>query len=485
MLVEPSAMRTLLGLIHEEDSACRLAREGGHAFVSASLRPFLIAALAEFDDRARKRPLIVVVGDDRAARDLASDLRAWLAPRRVRYYPSRGVAYESHLAPPPHLVGLRVAALDALLGAGRAAAQEPQEPPVVVVSAVALSEKVPDPTLRPRSFTLRVGELLDLDDCAAELVRAGYERTDQVEERGQFALRGGLLDVFPATEERAVGGDICDVEVESLRWFSTFTQRSLGDVEEVEIAPAAELAAEHRELAEIAAATGAFGPGDGSDGSERPDIADLLPVERFGALLDLVGPETELIVAAEEELAPGLRDHWTDVSAAFGDEDAHHLYVSPDSIRQTLQERARIWLSAISSGQEIELRAQSADTAARSLAEAEPELEKLVRSGYRTVVAFPRRGEGERAAYNLGRLKATWLGEDVDVGHQVREPSLRFAAASLREGFIAPGMKLAVFPEHRLLRRRRIERPGPGAGPDGRSQGAQRRGALRSFTELR
>src|SRR6202035_733190 len=105
-------MRTLLDLIDEEDSACKLVRDGGHAFVSASLRPYLIAALAEFDERARKRSLMVVVGDDRAARDLASDLRAWLAPRRVRYYPSRGVAYESHLAPPPHLVGLRVAALD-------------------------------------------------------------------------------------------------------------------------------------------------------------------------------------------------------------------------------------------------------------------------------------------------------------------------------------------------------------------------------------
>ena len=77
-----------------------------------------------------------------------------------------------------------------------------------------------------------------------------------------------------------------------------------------------------------------------------------------------------------------------------------------------------MWLSALSSGQEIELRAQSADTAARSLGEAEPELEKLVRSGYRTVVAFPRRGEGERAAYNLGRLKATWLGEGEGAGGQ-------------------------------------------------------------------
>jgi transcription-repair coupling factor (superfamily II helicase) len=498
MATGTGALRALLGLAQEDESTLRLAREGGHAFVSSSLRAYVIAALAEIDADAQARPTLVVVGDDRAARDLAADLGAWLAPRRVRYYPSRGVAYESHLAPPAHLVGLRVAALDALLGAsGEDGGAEPGEQPVVVVSAVALSEKVPDPQLRPHSFTLRVGELLDLDECAAELVSAGYERVDQVDERGQFALRGGLLDVFPATEERAVRVDMFDVEIESLRWFSTFTQRSLGETDEVEIAPAAELALEHRELAELAAEqlptrqfAGAAAAGDGED-SERPDIAELLPVERFGALLDLVGSETELVVAAEEDIEPVLVDHWADVCAAFGDEDAHHLYVSPDSIRATLAERTRIWLSALSSGQDIELRAQSADTAARSLGEAEPELEKLVRSGYRTVVAFPRRGEGERAAYNLGRLKATWLSDDGDaaasaalVAGQPLEPSLRFAAASLREGFVAPQLKLAVFPEHRLLRRRRAERGGadrPGRG----GVGGARRGALRSFTELR
>jgi transcription-repair coupling factor (superfamily II helicase) len=499
------ALRSLLGLLEEDESAKRLAREGGHAFVSGSLRPYAIAALADIDVTARARPTLVVVGDDRAARDLAADMRAWLAPRPVRYYPSRGVAYESHLAPPPHLVGLRVAALDALLAAQGSAGSKRTETgdgmqaraeidqPVVVVSAVALSEKVPDPALRPHSFTLRVGELLDLEECAAELVGAGYERVDQVEERGQFALRGGLLDVFPATEERAVRVDMFDVEIESLRWFSTFTQRSLGDVREVEIAPAAELAAEHRELAEIAAATGAFAAGGEDGGSgKRPDIAELLPVERFGALLDLIGEETELVVAAEEELAPVLSDHWSDVCAAFADADAHHLYVSPERIQAALGARARIWISALASGQEIELRAQAASTAARSLGEAEPELEKLVRSGYRTVVTFPRRGEGERAAYNLGRLKAAWLGEGAGVagapttsfGHGA-QPSLRFATASLRDGFVSPQLKLAVYPEHRLLRRRASERAGGAAGGGHGGPGGVRRGALRSFTELR
>jgi transcription-repair coupling factor (superfamily II helicase) len=485
-------LRPLLAHIEEDPAAKALARDGGNAFVSSSLRPYTIAALAELGD-ARERAQLIVVGDDRAARDLAADLRAWLAPRRVRYYPSRGVTYESHLTPPPHLVGLRLAALDALLGAEREDAAE-HGAPVVVVSAVALSEKVPDPALRPRSFTLRVGELLDLDECAIELVGAGYERVDQVEERGQFAMRGGLLDVFPATEERAVRVDMFDIEIESLRWFSTFTQRSLGDVQEVEIAPAAELAEEHRALAIVAgaelaaggqrfAASADEGAGGGEDAG-RPDIAELLPVERFGPFLDLVEQRAEVLVAAQEELAPALADHWSDVCAAFGDEDAHHLYVSPEAVEAAVRERARIWLSSISGDQPIELRAQSADTAARTLAEAEPELEKLVRSGYRTVVAFPRRGEGERAAYNLGRLKASWLGEGVDAGLSPSEPSLRFVSASLRDGFVAPSLKLAVFPEHRLLRRRRAERGGADrSGTGGRS--GPRRGALRSFAELR
>src|ERR1700709_2888427 len=76
------------------------------AFVSSSLRPYLLAALL---DSSPKRPALVVSGDDRSARDLAADLKTFLGPRAVRLYPARGVRYESHLAPPPHLVGLRVA----------------------------------------------------------------------------------------------------------------------------------------------------------------------------------------------------------------------------------------------------------------------------------------------------------------------------------------------------------------------------------------
>ena len=443
------ALRTFLNHLEHDPAAVKLADEGGSAFVSQSLRPFVIAALA---DRDTRRPTVVVAGDDRSARDLAQDLRAWLRPRAVRYYPSRGVAYQSHLTPPPHLVGLRVAALDALTDTPPGSEQ-----PVVIVSAVALSEKVPDPELRPHGFTLRKGDLLDLDEAANDLVAAGYQRVDQVEERGQFAIRGGLLDIYPATEERAVRVDLFDVEIDSLRWFSTFTQRSLGEADAVEIAPAAELAAEHRELAEIAA---------GDKEEDRPDIAELLPVDRFCELLDLIPSEAQIVIAAEEDTEPSLRDHWQDVTAAFHDADAHQLYVAPDRILSTLNERAVVRLSSISADQPTSLRAQAADFAARSLKEAEAELEKLTRSGYTTVVTWPQRGAAERAAYNLARLKA-----DLNGG----ATGLIFTEANLRDGFVAPGLKLAAFPEHRLIHRRKASTRPTRKG----------RGLLRSFTDLR
>src|SRR4051794_16970716 len=281
----------LLERANETPDLERLAREAAaapqHAFVSASLRPFVVAALLDSEEFTG-RPALVVAGDDRAARDLAADLRAFLGAE-VRFYPARGVRYESHLAPPPHLVGLRIAALDALRDASAGGR------PVIVASAVALMERVPDPDLRPHGFTLEVGEELDLGEALERLVECGYEREEQVFDRGQFALRGGILDVYPATEERAVRVELFGDEVESLRWFSTFTQRSLAEAERVEIAPAAELGAEYRELAELAAS---------EEQGERPDVADILPVDQFRSFLELVPDDSAVVVAAADEVRP-------------------------------------------------------------------------------------------------------------------------------------------------------------------------------------
>jgi transcription-repair coupling factor (superfamily II helicase) len=428
---------------------------------SLTLRPLLIASLLSDDRGLAGRPALLVTPDDRSARDMAADLRAYLAPRRVRYYPTRGTGYASQVSPPPHLVGLRIDALDALRA---------EEEPVVVASAVALAEAVPDTSLRPAGFSVTRGEEIDLGALGDDLVAAGYERVEQVTDRGQFAVRGGILDVFPATEERAVRIELFGDEVDSLRWFSTFTQRSLGEAERVELAPAAELDAEHRGLAARAALEGAEArpAAPGGEAEDAPGIVSVLPLEHFRAPLDLVPEAAAVILSPADEIEPALRDHWEDATTAMHAEDARHLYVD---VAGPLA--ARAVLSITSGGEEDSdaFRASRAESPARSMREAEGELEKLLASGYRTVVAFDGLGEAERARYNFDRLDVTIL----DGRPLSPDPGLAFAEARLRDGFISPELRLAVYPFRRLVhRRRRAEERRPGAG----------RGRL-AFTELR
>src|SRR5262245_42149978 len=394
------------------------------AYASAALRPYLLAALIEAGER--DGPVLVVAADDRSARDLARDLNAFLAPRRVSLYPSRGTTYESHIDPPPHLAGLRVAAMNAL--------SEPSS--VVVASAIALAEKVPDPALRPETLALHRGESVDVEDVTLLLADSGYERMDQVEERGQFAVRGGILDVYPATEEQAIRVDLFGDEIDSMRRFSVFTQRSLGVAERVELAPAAELSAEHRDRFMRGRAA--------SEGEARP--VD----EAFFAALDLIPDQALVVVAAAEEIPGALHDFWEDVTAVAEESEVRPFYAAVD---EPLQRRAGLSLGA-DAGQEHSFRAQRAEFPSRTLAEAEAELEKLNRSGYWTVVAFESRGEAERARYNLSRLDVPFLAERVP-----DEPGVSFAEARLREGFISPEMRLALIPQRRLIHRRRAAAP--------------------------
>jgi transcription-repair coupling factor (superfamily II helicase) len=460
------SLRPLLEIAAEDERFHVLAeavRGGGAAEVhmSTAIRPYLLAALVSSDDAVGERPALIVAPDDIAARDLARDLRAYLAPRRVRYYPSRGTGYASHLAPPPHLVGLRIAALDALNEPGA----------LVVASAVALAEAVPDASLRPAGLTLKKGDEVDLDEVGDRLVEAGYERTDQVEERGQYAIRGGNLDVFGATEERAARLELFGDEIEQIRWFSTFTQRSLGDADAIELAPAAELGAEYRELAELAIseyqpAADAKRSTSADQDSDMPDLAELLPLDSFRAPLELIPPETAVLIAAAGEMEAALRDQSEDATASMHSSDARRLYVD---VSGALEERASVRISDSDAGQALSFRAQAPSSAARSIAEAEKQLERELGSGYRVVVAFEHRGEAERARYSLQRLEAAFL----DGTPPPDERALLFAEATLSDGFVSPDLKLAVIPFRRRVHRRRAAAPAPA------------RGRLAAFTDLR
>ncbi len=415
------------------------------ARVSAALRPALLASMLEDDQGLESRPVLIVTADDRSAREMSSQLRAYLGDRKVRSYPSRGTGYASQVSPPPHLIGLRIDALDSF-------SRQEATPPVVVASAIALAEAVPGPELRPAGFSIGVGEQHDPLTVAEDLAAAGYERVDQVTERGHFAVRGGILDVFAATEDRAARVEFFGDEIESMRWFSTFTQRSLGDAAELELAPAAELDVEHRELAELAVA-------EALEEGVAPDLAEVLPVSDFHAPLDLIPDVAAVILAAEDEIEPALKDHWEDATTAMHAADARHLY---EDVAEPLLARAAMVISRpvdgdAPAGEDGDpdvaepLRATFAETPARNVVEAEAELVKLVASGYRTVVAFDSRGEAERTRYGFERIDARIL----DAGRLPADPGVTLVEARISEGFVSPGSKIAVIPFRRLVHRRR------------------------------
>ena len=211
--------------------ARRAASGATRARASEPLLAALVAALWTTRAGLEPRGLAVLVGDDDAARTLAEAAAVYLPGEPVAFMPSRGAAHGSGLDPAPHLAGERARALHTLAAGG-----------LVAVSADALVERLPPPAARAAPVELRIGEERPFDALTLELADAGYERAQTVEERGQFSVRGGLVDVFPSTGREPVRAEFFGDSLERLSAFSVFTQRSLRDLDHVLIHPAAESA---------------------------------------------------------------------------------------------------------------------------------------------------------------------------------------------------------------------------------------------------
>src|SRR2546427_7773192 len=192
------------------------------ARVSEPALPLLLAALHEELDR----PLVLMAPEDQDARDAAEGAAWFLGEDRVALLPSRGVHWGSGLEPAPHLVGERARALDVLASGG-----------LVAASASALAEPMPPPAARPEPIRIAPGEESSLEHLAESLALAGYERVDRADERGQFAVRGGLVDVFPTTGREPLRVEFWGDEIEQIRAFSPFTQRALHEREAAVVCP--------------------------------------------------------------------------------------------------------------------------------------------------------------------------------------------------------------------------------------------------------
>lgn len=291
-------MHELLEALRASAPFQALLARPGPARVDPAGRAYLLAGLAE----ALEGPVVAVAAGPRESAPLARDVGAFLGHERVADLPAWEALPVEGISPSPETSARRHAAVSAV----RAAAG----PFVLVVSAVAAAQRLIPQVGSVPPLTVESGTELSPDDLADRLAGLGYARADLVMHRGEFAVRGGLVDVFPGTAPRPVRVEFWGDEVESLREFSPSTQTSTASLARLDAQPVRELlpTPEIRERAEAGIprhkdrfreALDRLSDGLLFEGMEQvaPLLFDELPV-----LGELVPPDA-WVVATEPRLA--------------------------------------------------------------------------------------------------------------------------------------------------------------------------------------
>lgn len=178
-----------------------------------------------------KKNSIIVTFHEQKAKELYEDYRFFDAD--VVYYPAKDVLFYQSDIRGNVLTAERIRALKAI--------HEKERVTVITTFDALMNTQAPPEKIWNSVLTFEPGDELCLDDVMAQLVRMGYEKEYQVETMGQFALRGGILDVFPLTEENPVRIEMWGDEIDTIRSFDTESQKSIEAVDEIAIYPACEL----------------------------------------------------------------------------------------------------------------------------------------------------------------------------------------------------------------------------------------------------
>ncbi len=457
----------LTGALAEDPSIVSvMGRRSAVLAVPEAARPLTLAAIAAESER---RPVVVAMPTSTEAERLRSDLITYLGEDDVAIFPAWETLPFERISPNVETMGRRLEVLWRL--------RSPETTPKVVVSSArALVQRLGPNTDEVEPIIIGVGDQIDVGDLARDLVDAGYRREPQVEHRGQFAVRGSIVDVFPSTDASPVRIDLWGDEVDRLTEFSVNDQRSTVSRSEVVIHAAREVVASEA-IAERAHQLVASEPwgreqwerlsdGEFFDGmeswlpwlSEKDQVlADHLDEE---SLIVLVEPRRLRdragdILAEEADLASTLARTW---GAASEDEDSAdvfpRLHVPFD--RMLLGTSAPVWTMTLApEGPDVATMAATGWESA--LGDPPPlvtQLERLIADGFRVVIG----ADGAGTAPRLAVLLAETAGVHLPVLEELTGDENGIVVAPLERGAVFTASKLAVMSESDLTGRRRTHR---------------------------
>ena len=454
-----------------------------------SLRPFLAQALAT------QATVLAVTATARESEDLVADLGEMLGEENVAYYPAWETLPHERLSPRSDTVGRRLAVLRRLVNPGGEAA------PVRVIVAPVRSVLQPQvkglADLTP--VELHKGDDIELDQVVGELAGAAYSRVDLVERRGEFAVRGGIVDVFPPTEDHPLRIEFWGDTIEEIRQFAVADQRSLDSVDHLWAPPCRELllthevrsrasllAAEHPQLRDLFTKL--------SEGHTVEGMESLAPVlvDDMELLIDLLPDRSAILVCDPERVRARAHDlvatseeflqaSWA--AAATGGEAPIDLgsaaYQTIDDVRLAALGLGHSWFQLSPFGLDNDENSRAVDMEPApayrgDTAKALTDIATWVKEDRRVMFVAPGPGQAQRTV--------EWLAEhdiaaslDVDLltgfaadtvavsplDDNVSKPSRRVVQVGVGElghGFVSPPLDLVVITYDDLVGQRPAER---------------------------
>ena len=417
-----------------------------------ALRPFLVAGLARSG-----RSVLVVTATTREAEQLVAEVGDLLDPSGVAYYPSWETLPHERLSPRSDTVGRRLAVLRRLRHPGSAAGSGPVQVVVAPVRSVLQPQVKGLGDLTP--VELVVGDTAEIDDIVAGLAGAAYSRVDLVEKRGEFAVRGGIVDVFPPTEEHPLRVELFGDEIDEIRSFAVADQRTIATVDRLWAPPcrellltdevrarAAELGREHPQLLEM---TDKLAQGIAVEGMEA-----LIPVlvDELELLVDLMPADTQVLVLDPERARARAHDlvatseeflaaSWA--TAASGGQAPIDLqaasYQSLGDVREHARALGQSWwtFSPFGLDEGASSQAQPAPSYRGDVAKAFDDIARWRAQGMRVVVVHVGHGPAQRMVEALGEQDVpARLVERIEPGQELDPAVVTVTCGALGHGLV-------------------------------------------------
>jgi transcription-repair coupling factor (superfamily II helicase) len=447
-------------LRHEPALVEVLGRTAATLSVPEPARALTLAGIAEASSR---HPFLVVTPTGADAERLAGDLAAFLGPDEVDTFPAWETLPFERVSPSVETMGRRLRTMWHLSDPDRA-------PRIVVAPVRAVIQRLGPHVDEVDPIIIGPGDQVDPTELVERLVRLGYRREYQVENRGEVAVRGSIVDVFPSTADVPVRIDLWGDEVDRLTEFAVADQRATVERAEVEIFGCRELlpTEDVRERAGSLLRSEPWGRDQWEriiEGQLFDGMESWLPwlTTDETVLLDLLPPTAQIVLveprrirdrardvtAEEHDLARALAKAWQ----VPADEDLPVLHVPFD--RLLARTDAPAWsVTTVPEGPDVAtVLAAGWNPVSGDGAPLVKQLTGLLAEGYRVVVGADSAVSATRVRELLSRV-----GLHFDEGHDPTKPGGAIVVAPLSAGAILPRIKLAVLAEADVTGRRRAHR---------------------------